>query len=140
MKAIIIYESLTGNTRKAAGLIAERLEAAGHTVTAVCSTKEVDLGALSEADTVIVGTWTDGIFVFGQRPAAGGRLEGLPSMVGKRAVGFCTFALDPGRTIDKLLGILERRGAEVVGGLALKRSRLDEDATDFVDRLVAVAA
>lgn len=140
MKAIVIYESMTGNTRRAAAMIAAKLGAAGHSVLAVCPTTAVDLDALSAADTVLVGTWTDGVFVFGQRPAAGGRLETLPAMAGKRAVAFCTYALDAGRTVEKLMAILERRGAEVIGGMAIKRSKLDEHTSDFVDRLVAAVA
>ncbi len=64
MKAMVIYESLTGNTRYLGERIAEELAARGVTTT-VCSAVEVDLQALSEADLVYVGSWTDGIFVVG---------------------------------------------------------------------------
>src|SRR5947209_2106641 len=68
VKAMVIYESLTGNTRKAAALIGEQLDRGGLEVVALSPTTAVDLQALSAVDLVVVGTWTDGIFVVGQRP------------------------------------------------------------------------
>ena len=53
---------------------------------------------------------------------------------------FCTFALDPGHTLDKLTKIVADRGAEVIGGLAIRRDRLDEGAADFVGRLLDVVS
>ena len=70
MRAIVIYESLTGNTRRAGHYIAAELTQAGVEATA-CPITEVNLQALSEADLVVVGSWTDGIFVVGQRPGRG---------------------------------------------------------------------
>jgi hypothetical protein len=49
---------------------------------------------------------------------------------------FCTFALNPGRTLQKMTKIMEGRGAEVLGGMAIKRNRVDEGAREFVDRVL----
>ena len=133
---MLIYESLTGNTRKAAGLIGEQLSRGGLDVLAMSPTTAVDLQALSAADLVVVGTWTDGILVVGQRPGRSGRLAQLPAMQGKQAVVFCTYAINPGRTIDKMMGIIGGRGADVTGGLALHRRHLEDGARDFADRLL----
>src|SRR5207302_10038677 len=84
VKAMVIYESLTGNTRKAAALIGEQLDRGGLEVVALSPTTAVDLQALSAVDLVVVGTWTDGIFVVGQRPGRAARLSQLPAMSGKR--------------------------------------------------------
>lgn len=135
--AVVIYESLTGNTRRAGERIAAELEGAGvHAV--ACSTLDIDYAALAAADTVIVGTWTDGLILFGQRPGRAGRLRALPVIDGKRAAVYCTYAIETGRTLEKLQDIVERRGGEVVGGLAIKRNKIDEGAATFVDRLLAV--
>jgi hypothetical protein len=135
MRAIVIYESLTGNTRKAADLIVAELERSGVVATASPIT-QVDLQALSHADLVIVGSWVDGMILFGQRPGRGGRLARLPVIDGKTAAVYCTYAVDPGKTLEKLAKIVTRRGGEVVGGYAIKRTRLRDGAREFVDRLL----
>ncbi len=134
MKAIVIYESLTGNTREAGHHIAAELTRSGIECAASPIT-EVNLQALSEADLVVVGSWTDGLFFFGQRPGRIDRLAKLPVIDGKRAAVYCTYAIDPGRTLDKLAGVVGRRGGEVVGGMAIRRNDLAGGAVEFVDRL-----
>jgi hypothetical protein len=133
---MLIYESLTGNTERAAGLIGEQLSRGGLEIAGMSPTTAVDLQALSESDLVVVGTWTDGILVVGQRPGRAGRLSQLPAMQGKRAVVFCTYAINPGRTIDKMMAIIGGRGADVIGGLALHRRHLEDGAKDFSTRLL----
>jgi hypothetical protein len=140
VKAIVIYESLTGNTRKAAGLLAESLGRNDIDVTAVSPATQVDLRGLQAADLVIVGTWTDGILVVGQRPGRADRLTHLPAMQGKQAYVFCTYALNPGKTIEKLVGIVNQRGADVRGGLALHRRHLETGVDDYVSRLLGALA
>lgn len=137
MKAVIIYESLTGTTRKAAGLIADALYV--HRVgTRLFPATAVDPDAVAAADLVIVGTWTDGLLVVGQRPGRKGRLKKLPDLSGKRCAVFCTYAIDSGKTVTKLTSLLEDKGAEVLGGMAIRRDRLESGAVDFVDRLTDV--
>jgi flavodoxin I len=137
---MVIYESLTGNTRRAAGLIGGQLAAGGLDVINLSPANAVDLQALSAAELVVVGTWTDGMLVVGQRPGRAGRLQQLPAMRGKRAVVYCTYAINPGKTIEKLMGIVGGRGAEVMGGLALHRRHLEEGAADFSGRLLGALA
>ena len=137
MKAMLIYESMTGNTKKAAEHIAEALQKRGVSVTAVSPTTNINYQALSNADLVIIGTWTDGLFVVGQRPAKAARLRLLPAMKSKQAAVFCTYALDPGRVLQKLTTIVEGLGAEVIGGMSIRRSDLAAGALEFVDRLLA---
>lgn len=139
MRAIVIHESLTGNTEKAAATITARLVAEGMDAVS-CSTKAIDYQALADADLVILGSWTDGLFLFGQRPASAGRLSQLPFMSGKRGAVFCTYAIETGRTLQKMEDILRDRGADVIGGYAIKRSRIEKGADEFVDRLLGVLA
>ncbi len=133
--AIVIYESMTGNTRKAGEMIADQLTAAGID-TVACSTKEILLQQLSEADLVIVGSWTDGLFLFGQKPGGIVRLANLPVIDGKKAAVYCTYALDKGKTLEKLSNVVARRGGDVIGGASIRRDRMDESVADFVDRLL----
>lgn len=140
MKAAILIESLTGNTWKAGELIAADLVQEGWTITGLSPVRAPDHGAIQEADTVIVGTWVHGLFVVGQAPWAIDRLRALPAMAGKRAAAFCTFALNPGKSLDAMVAALESRGADVVGGLALHRSKLEDHAEQFAVRLADAVA
>lgn len=134
MRAAIIYNSLTGTTMKAAHRIASELAALRVEATPV-AIGDVDDATISDADLVIVGTWTDGIIVVGQKPAGRRKLRGLPSLAGKRAVVYCTYAVDPGQTLSKLVADVEGLGAEVIGGFAIARHSLEADVSEFVDRL-----
>ena len=136
MKAAILIESLTGNTWKAGELIAANLQQEGWSITGFSAVKTPDHASIQEADTVIVGTWVHGLFVVGQAPWAVDRLRALPAMSGKKAVAFCTFALNPGKSLDVMTNTLLTRGADVVGGLALHRGKLAEHAEEFAIRLV----
>jgi hypothetical protein len=133
--AVVVYESLTGNTKRAAELMADELERRGVEATA-CNVTSIDFQALARADLVIVGSWVDGIFVVGQRPGRAVRLESFPPIDGKRCFVYCTFALNPGKTLQKMTKIMEGRGAEVLGGMAIKRNRIAEGARDFVARVL----
>jgi hypothetical protein len=137
VNAVVISESLTGNTRRAADLIAAELGARGVRAVA-CPITAIDYQALSAADVVIVGTWTDGIVFFGQRPGRAHRLRAMPAMTGKQAVVFCTYAVDPGKTLDKLSDIVRSRGGDVIGGMAIRRTNLAGGAADLVQRLLDV--
>lgn len=136
MRVVVIYESLTGNTRKAAHLIADELQALGHAAVA-CPTTAIDYQALHEADVVVIGGWTDGLFFFAQRPGRAHRLRGLPALKGKRAICFVTYALDAGKTLQKLSEIVEGLGATVEGGMTIRRDKLDDGARDLAARLDA---
>jgi hypothetical protein len=137
MKAAILFQSLTGNTRKAGELIAANLQQEGWGITAVSSMKELELSAIQQADVVVVGTWVHGLFVVGQAPWGLGAISHMPALRGKLAATYCTFAINPGKTLDKLDRAVSGVGAEVIGGLALHRSKLAEHTEEFAARLVA---
>ena len=140
MKAALLVESLTGNTWKAAERIADDLTQEGWTIAGLAKVRQPDLAAIQDADIVLVGTWVHGLFVVGQTPWALATISNLPAMRGKQAAVFCTFALNPGKSLDKLTGAVEATGASVLGGLALSRSKLDEHSEVFASRLVAAMA
>lgn len=132
MKAVVLYESMTGNTRRAAELIGGSLAAAGDEV-AVRSVTDFDFHELSVADVVFVGTWVDGLVLFGQRPGRAGRLRKLPVLDRKMVAVFCTYAINAGHALDKTADILEARGAVIVGRHQFRRDRLELGVDDFVD-------
>jgi flavodoxin len=138
MKAALLVESLTGNTWNAAELIGDKLQQEGWTITGMSKVGAPDLSSIQQADIVLVGTWTHGLFVVGQTPFALGNIANLPTMRGKRAACFLTFALNAGTSIDKLATAVGQTGAEVVGGLEIKRNYLDRHTDLFVERLLGV--
>ena len=140
VKAAILVESLSGNTWKAAENVAELLQQERWTITGVSKVKYPDHQSIHEADLVLVGTWVHGAFLFGQAPWAANGIANLPAMRGKKAAAFCTFALDPGRSLDKLTNVLGETGAYVIGGLAMSRSKLDQHSEEFADRLLGATA
>ncbi len=137
MRAVVIYESLTGNTARAAELISAALTREGVPAVA-CPTTAIDYQSLADADLVVVGSWTDGLFFVGQRPAKAGRLARLPFITGKTCAVYCTYAIDTGKTLDKLGDIMRDRGGDVIGGMAIKRNRLEEGSEEFVERVLGV--
>src|ERR1700753_3334227 len=139
MRALVIHESLTGNTRAVAHLIVDRLRAQGWEASE-CSARRVDLAALQQCDLLIVGTWVDGLILFGQRPGGRTHLAQLPLLHGKPTYAYAMYAIDAGKTLDKLTALLEERGADVQGAMTIRRDRAEAGAADFVDRLVTVAS
>jgi len=136
MQVVVTYESRTGNTRKAAQLVAGGLKDAGADVT-VGPVETVGYKALADADLVVVGSWTDGAFIIGQRPGGAGNIaRSLPDLWDKRAYSFVTYALNPGRSHEKLADLLEAKGARALGASAFHRNRLQDDVAEFVDGII----
>lgn len=139
VQAVVIYESLTGNTAKAGRRIAAELTAAG-VPTKAYSVTNINYQALADADLVIVGTWVDGLIFVGQRPGRMGRITGMPALAGKKAVVYLTYAIDAGKALQKMVDAVASRGAEVLGGVRIRRDRIEEGVQDLVDRVLAITA
>ncbi|MCU1485562.1 MAG: FAD-dependent pyridine nucleotide-disulfide oxidoreductase [Actinomycetia bacterium] len=135
MKALVIWESMTGTTRKAAGLIAAGLREGG-IETRVSPATDVDLAALSAADLVVLGSWTDGLVFVGQKPGRQARLWHLPYLTGKQAFVYCTYAVDAGHAVDKLADIATERGAHVLGSRKVHRFHLPRDCAAVVAQVL----
>ena len=133
---VVIHQSRTGNTRRAAELIGGAVAATGATV-AVRPVGNLDYAELALADLVFVGTWVDGLVLFGHRPGDAGKLSQIPPLWDKKVVAFMTHALNPGNAADKLAGLLSGNGAEVVAARSLNRRRLEVEAPAFVAEVLA---
>ena len=136
MNAAILAESLTGNTWKAAELIGSNLQQEGWTITGLSKVKAPDHAAIQAADIVLVGTWTHGLFVIGQTPWSLATISNLPVMRGKKAAVFLTFALNAGKSLERLSGAVSATGADVIGGLEIKRNFLAQHSEEFAARLI----
>ena len=140
MRAVVIYESMTGNTARAAELIADAVRDAGGEVS-VYPLTAIGLKDLAEADIVFIGTWVDGLIVAGHRPGRLGRLKAMPVIDGKRVAAFMTYAIHAGKVLDKFERVLTERGGTVVASILLRRDRLSSGVDEFVrDALATVDA
>ena len=139
MEIAVVYASRSGNTRRAAELIAAAFEERGHGVS-VHSVDALDFKALAAADLVVLGTWVAGHFVVGQKPGDARRLARVPKLTGKRVGIFMTYAINPGSALSKLEKLLAAQGADVVGGYAWKRTSLPIGVDEYVDGILGAAA
>jgi hypothetical protein len=121
-------------------MVADLLQQERWTITGLSKVREPDYAAIQQAELVLVGTWVHGAFVVGQAPWGANSIANLPAMRGKKAAAFCTYAVSPGKSLDKLTGAVGDTGAYVIGGLAMKRNHLDEHAEEFAVRLVDALA
>jgi len=137
MKAALLVESLSGNTWSAAEMIAENLSQEGWSITGLSKVRRPDHASIQAADVVLVGTWTHGLFFVGQAPWAVASISNLPTMRNKTAAVFLTYAIDAGKSLDKLTGAVGATGAEVIGGLLIKRNHLEAHTEAFAQRLIA---
>lgn len=147
MDVAVVYESKTGTTRRMALAIGDELFGRGIRCTTFPAVG-VNADAIADSSVVIVGTWTDGLFAVGQRPGGRRNLKrALISMAGpegtglagKRCLVYCTYAVTPGRTLEKLADMVRDAGGEVVGGLAVRRDRLTEGAQALVSAATETA-
>lgn len=131
MKVAVVYESRTGNTRRAAEMIGAAAAELGHEV-GVWPTGKVNLEFLTDADMVFLGTWTDGLILAGQRPGDSGRLLKMPGIWGKPTAGFVTYAIHAGKVVRALADVVALQGGEWLGGRAFRRDKLPQGIAGFV--------
>ena len=138
-RAVVIYESLTGNTARAAQLIADEVASRGLEVT-IYNITDIGLKELAEADVVFIGTWVDGLVLFGHRPGRAGRIKRMPVVDGKQVAAFMTYAIHAGKALDRFSRVLTERGAVVVARGLLRRDRLDQGIEELVSEALATVA
>jgi menaquinone-dependent protoporphyrinogen IX oxidase len=138
-RAVVIYESLTGNTARAAQLIADEVASRGVEVT-IYNITDIGLKELAEADVVFIGTWVDGLVLFGHRPGRAGRIKRMPVVDGKPVAAFMTYAIHAGKALDRFSRVLTERGAVVVARGLLRRDRLDQGIEELVSEALATVA
>lgn len=158
MRVMIVFHSLSGNTRRVAELLAGRLEGVVEaadlvevhdlhqysTLTAymvgvpramrgeaaAVDPVEIDV---TDYDVVVVGT---PVWAFAPTPAVNGAVAALRGAEGKDAVVFVTSGGAPGEAAERLGTALERRGPRVRGAVLFDRRNLENE--ERIDELVAL--
>lgn len=137
MNVLVTYRSRTGNTERAAEYIGGEFASRGHDV-AVRPYDGLDYAEIAAADLVCVGTWVDGLILFGHRPGETAKLAQIPMLWNKPTAAFMTYAIHPGRCIDVFADWLEAElGAKVIAGEAMRARDLERLAPGFVDDVLS---
>ena len=136
MNIVVIHQSRSGNTKKAAELIGGAIASSENKVT-VRSTENLDFKELADADLIFVGTWVDGLILFGHRSGDIGKLNLIPPLWGKNVVAFMTHAVNPGKAASKFSSFLEAKGAKVISSRSINKRELDSEIRPFVKEAMA---
>ena len=136
MNIVVIHQSRSGNTKKAAELIGGAIASSENKVT-VRSTENLDFKELADADLIFVGTWVDGLILFGHRPGDIGKLNLIPPLWGKNVVAFMAHAVNPGKAASKFSSFLEAKGAKVISSRSINKRELDSEIRPFVKEAMA---
>ena len=112
MRALVLYYSKTGNTRKVAEAIAAELDARLRTID--------DPGDIAAFDLICIGT---PVYLFSPAGKVKSFLRRLPRLDGKKVAGFCTMAAIGAKTTFYYMGkIAQEKGAKFIGEFACKAS------------------
>ena len=137
MKIVVLHQSRTGNTKRAAELIGGAVQSSGASV-AVRPISNIDYKELADADLIFVGTWVDGLILLGHRPGDSGKIKKVPKLWNKKVVAFMTHALNPGNAAEKMTSLLEEHGATVVAARSLNRHKLELEAPAFASEVLSL--
>lgn len=137
MKIVVLHQSRTGNTKRAAELIGGAVQSSGAEVT-VRPISNIDYKELADADLIFVGTWVDGLILLGHRPGDSGKIKKVPKLWNKKVVAFMTHALNPGNAVEKMASLLEEHGATVIAARSLNRHKLELEAPAFASEVLSL--
>ena len=141
MKTAILYQSLRGGTKKLAHSLAEDFHRKGSTV-GVYPITEIDAQFVLTADLLVIGTWTDGLFGLGARPAQLNKINTLPDINHRNVALFVTYEISPDNSLKGFSEWANRRGASVVATHGFKvrgpfRKDIQADMASFVDEALS---
>jgi flavodoxin len=136
MNIVIVYDSQTGTTRKAAESMGKTFKEGGHQCQ-LLSISDAKPAEISDADLICIGSWVKGLFIIGQHPTAGtmNLINRFEDLTGKDAVVFCTYKLAIGSTLRKMAKELEGKGANVMGQFKFRGPEPDSKFAAFAASL-----
>jgi hypothetical protein len=137
---LVAYDSRRGTTRSVAERIG--LVAQGSTPNVrVEHVRAIPPAEVVGFDVVFLGAWVSGLVVVGVGPSepAVRWAKALPDVSGTIAGVFCTYDVNPRRTLDRLGELLADRGALVVAGNASRRRNPLAGVDAFTRRVLGAA-
>ena len=144
MKIAVMYQSLRGGTRRAANAIANSFQSSGATVGTYPVTN-IDAQFVLDADLLVIGTWTDGFFGIGAKPAQIGKLNALPDMSQRKASLFVTYEISPTKSLkqfeewaqEREIDLVHQQGFKVRGPLS---KDISGEVADFTQKSMEAIA
>ncbi|HJM29042.1 MAG: flavodoxin family protein [Acidimicrobiales bacterium] len=141
MKTAILYQSLRGGTKKLAHSIAEGFVDKGSAV-GVFPITNINAQYVLNADLLVIGTWTDGLFGLGARPAQLGKLNLLPDISHRNVALFVTYEISPEKSLKGLCEWTQDRGASIVTSSGFKvrgpfQKNIQPEINSFVDNALS---
>ncbi len=140
-KAVVVYRSQTGTTRRFGEEIAAFLESRGVEARAV-SVGDCDPASLADADFVLFGCWTSGLFVIAQHPDRPwvDFVRELPVMKGPKVGLFTTYKLVTGSMFGRMREELAGKTAAPKLELKSRDGHLHEEHKRALEAFVAAQA
>ena len=138
--AAVVYRSASGTTRQLAEEIGEHLRAKGVDAT-VQSVGDADPAALADADLVLLGCWTSGMFVVAQHPDEPwlAFVRDLPPLARSRVGLFTTYKLATGSMFARMRAALDTRASHVELELKSRGGHLTDEGREALDRFAGIA-
>lgn len=138
MKILIVYYSNTGNTKKVADILNDKLASLHDVKIKNALTTSVEL--VDWSDILIIGSPIHGFILFGQKfcsPANEFIKKVLPNdLQGKKVVLFATYLFLPGKALKRVEHSITVKRGLVVGKYALKRDHKEELADQIHQALI----
>ena len=142
-KAIVVYRSHSGVTRRYGEEIAAFLGGKGVTAQVV-SVGECDMATLATADYLFLGCWTSGLFIVGQHPDEPwlAFVRDMPPLAttpgkGPRVALFTTYKLRTGSQFRRMRAALGARTATPELELQSRDGRLSRSDQSAIERFVS---
>ncbi|MHA1199733.1 MAG: flavodoxin family protein [Candidatus Heimdallarchaeaceae archaeon] len=128
MKLLIAYFSHSGNTKRVAEIISEKLKETEHEVVFkdVSTVSDTDI---SNAELIVLGTPIHGLILFGQHAAKPARdfIKSLPdNLEKKKFILFATYLFFPSNAPVKIERIIQQKQGEVQTFVAMHRKKKEE--------------
>jgi Flavodoxins len=126
MKALVVYHSRKGTTRKFAEKIAEKLFNKNVDVI----TKDIEETTnedLKNCDILYMGSWTNGRVLFNQKPAQPwvNFAEQMPVAENKKTVLFTTYTIKTGSMFRNMKKYIMPKGYKVIGSMKSRNGKLN---------------
>lgn len=139
-RAVIVYRSRTGTTRRFAEQIGTFL-ASRHIDARVVSVGECDVNALGDADYLLLGCWTSGLFIVGQHPDQPWIefTRAMPTISRPRIGLFTTYRLATGSMFTQMRRHLVGHTPAPVLELRSRDGGLSESSKQALERFIAGA-
>jgi flavodoxin len=139
-RAIVVYRSHSGVTRRYGEEIGAFLTDKG-VATQVVSVGECDMTTLVDADYLLLGCWTSGLFVVRQHPDEPwlAFVRDMPAVTGQRpkVALFTTYMLRTGSQFPKMRTALAGKTAEPRLQLQSRNGRLSPADRDALERFIS---